>query len=86
MKAEDGYVTLKKSNGGERMAMVGIYSNGVIKTKTKLCENQKVIITPVKRSAFGRFKSYADTNLIPLEKEELEREIIEVYQSKQSGT
>lgn len=68
------------------MAITGVYSNGVIKTKTKLKENQRVIITPVKESAFGILNKYANPEFIPMEKDVIEDEFVNKYISKENNS
>ena len=57
------------------MAHFGIYTNGVIKTKSVFKENQKVIITPIKETAFGILHKYANPELIPFEDKVLHDEL-----------
>ncbi|MBE5847232.1 MAG: hypothetical protein E7300_06085 [Lachnospiraceae bacterium] len=62
------------------MAILGTYSNGVVLTDAKLKDNQKVLIVPIKkRTAFGGLHKYANSDLIPLEKEAFHEEIVESY-------
>ena len=65
--------------GGLNMANVGIYTNGIIKTKAVFEENQKVIITPMKESAFGMLRQYAKPHLISQEEEILHDEMVKKY-------
>lgn len=51
------------------MISIGVYSNGIIKTKANFRENQKVLIIPFRAkkvstvSAFGGLHKYANKNL-----------------------